>query len=386
MKREAGERQSNGSSSSSSSVPLINSQSSSYPTEQLQSGSQVEMGSGGPDPVTWEQIENSETYLVCSMYEEAASLASSILKRLSQHSEADDDELYDMLESAGMVLVQSLKQLGRTPEILNELKLSFASIPAIPVQVLLTGVCFYISEGHSLGIQEFLEVFLSGWSFVDGKCYVLVGKEYNADYTKRHDGHFVLGIDKYLEVVEVYTLNVLGTILNDVDLATSWVENAKIPEDRRQVLLRRLHSLHSIKATNASQGSFSSLLVDNYEDPSPEGRPKVKYPLNGDTAKKQAVLKLSKRLEPCLWWFRTITLKFGNTRLVISNGKIALGCLILLISYVLQRKRATLKRIVQRQALSMKNALVDLWQLAFSYQVNPLAAVQPLGAAARADQ
>lgn len=52
------------------------------------------------------------------MYEEAASLASSILKRLSENSsdfEASDDhfELYDMLESAGMVLVQSLKELGR---------------------------------------------------------------------------------------------------------------------------------------------------------------------------------------------------------------------------------------------------------------------------------
>ncbi|KAK9922676.1 hypothetical protein M0R45_031130 [Rubus argutus] len=382
MKTEVRESRSNG---SSSTEVQFGSQ------VELERVSKMEMGSKGPNPATWEEIENSESYLVCSMYEEAASLASSILKRLSEHSsdfEASDDhfELYDMLESAGMVLVQSLKELGRTPEILNELKLLFASIPAIPVQVLLTGVCFYISEGHSVGIQEFLEVFLSGWSFVDGKCYVRVGKEDYADYTKRYDGHFVLGVDKYLEVVEVYILKLLGTILNDVDLATSWVENAKIPEDTRQVLLRRLHSLHSIKATNASHGSFSSLLVDNHEDHSSEGCPNAKYPQNRDTAKKQAVLNLSKRLEPCLWWFHTITLKFGNARLVVSNGKIALGCLILLMSYVLQRKRATLKRIVQRQAMSMKNALIDLWQLAFSYQVNPLAAVQPLAAAARAGQ
>ena len=70
---------------------------------------------------------------------------------------------------------------------------------------------------------------------MDGQYYTLVGKEGDAEYTKRYNGHFVLGVDKYLEVVEVYTLNLLGTILNDVDLATSWVENAKIPEDRRQV-------------------------------------------------------------------------------------------------------------------------------------------------------
>ncbi|XP_050382649.1 protein APEM9 [Argentina anserina] len=331
----------------------------------------------GSTATTWEQIETSESYLVSSMYEEAALLASSILKQLSEHSE-DFEDRDDLLESAGMVLVQSLKQLGRTPGILNELKLVFASIPAIPVQVLLTGVCFCISEGNYSGVKEFLEVFLRGWNFVDGQYYVHVGKEDGADYTKRYNGHSVLGVDKYLEVVEVYTLNLLGTIMNDVDLATSWVENAKIPEDRRQVLLRRLHSLHSIKATKASE--------DNYEVPSPEGRPKAKYPLIRDPAQNQAVLNLSKKLEPCFWWFRTFTLKFGNMRMVLSNGKITLGCLILLISYVLQRNRANLKRIVQRQAMSIKNALVDVWQLAFSYQVNPLAAVQPLAAAARSGQ
>ena len=43
-------------------------------------------------------------------------------------------------------------------------------------------------------------------------------------------------------------------------------------------------------------------------------------------------------------------------------------------------------RIVTRQAVFMKKALVDLWQLAFSYQVNPLAAVQPLAAVTRGGQ
>lgn len=51
------------------------------------------------------------------MYEEAASLASSILKRLRNDNEGieagEDVEFYDMLESTGMVLVQSLKELGR---------------------------------------------------------------------------------------------------------------------------------------------------------------------------------------------------------------------------------------------------------------------------------
>ncbi|ONI16865.1 hypothetical protein PRUPE_3G126100 [Prunus persica] len=307
----------------------------------------------GPAAIWEEEIERSESYLVCSLYEEAASSASSILKWLSKHSEdleaGDPFELYDMLESAGMVLVQSLKQLGRTSEILNELKLLFASVPTIPVQLLLTGACFYISEGHSHGIQEFLEEFLSRWSFVNEQ-YVLVGTGENADDAEKCDGPFLLGVDKYLEVVEV--------------------------------LLRRLHSLHSVKATTSSQGSFSSLLADEAhstclkEIAVLDRYPKTKYPPNEETAKNPAVFNLSKRLEPCVWWFHTITLKFGSARVVISKGKIVLGFLILLIYYVFQRKQATLKRMLW----------VDLWQLAFSYQVNPLAAVQPLAAATRAGQ
>ena len=40
-------------------------------------------------------------------------------------------------------------------------------------------------------------------------------------------------------------------------------------------------------------------------------------------------------------------------------------------------------RTVTRQVLFLKGALVDLWKLAFSYQVNPLAAVQPLATTTR---
>lgn len=42
-----------------------------------------------------------------------------------------------------------------------------------------------------------------------------------------------------------------------------------------------------------------------------------------------------------------------------------------------------LHRVFTNKAVSIKKALVDLWQLAFSYQVNPLAAVQPLPTATR---
>lgn len=45
------------------------------------------------------------------MYEEALSLAAAILTRISQDKSSWENG--DMLEAAGMVLVQSLKELGR---------------------------------------------------------------------------------------------------------------------------------------------------------------------------------------------------------------------------------------------------------------------------------
>lgn len=121
-----------------------------------------------------------------------------------------------------------------------------------------------------------------------------------------------------------------------------------------QVLLRKLHSLHSIKATNLSQGPsilpgdshdtrFSSLKELNVPEGSRKAL-KAKYQPNQGSVAKQAVLKFSERIEPCFWWFRTFTLKFGNARLVVSNGKIFLGCLILLMCHVVRKKKALLKR------------------------------------------
>ncbi|KAK2992160.1 hypothetical protein RJ640_016933 [Escallonia rubra] len=92
----------------------------------------------------WDEIDRCESYLVCCMFDEATSLASSVVRRLRETETASEgalegSEYNDMLESAGMVLVQSLKRLGRTKDILKDLKLLFGSVTAIPVQVFLTG-------------------------------------------------------------------------------------------------------------------------------------------------------------------------------------------------------------------------------------------------------
>ncbi|WCJ28718.1 3-phosphoinositide-dependent protein kinase-1 putative [Euphorbia peplus] len=344
----------------------------------------------------WGEIDRSESFLVASMYEEAASVASSVLERISLNNVANESidalELNDMKVSAGMVFVQSLNQLDRASDILNELKVLFCSAAAVPVQVLLAGVCFQISEGSSLGVREFFEEFLSKWHFVNEKFYVFVRPNVDDNVQQELDDRDYLGIDEYMEVVEIYAVTLLGTALKDLDHAIAWVEKAGIPEERRQGLLRKLHSLYSIKMSNCSQCS-SSLPASIHElhgSSSKEfgvsdGSSKVSGNNVQPNSDKRAILRLSNRnrKEQLLWWFPSINLKIGNRRLVVTNGKIFLGCLIFLTYYVLRRKKATIKAIMRKQVMSIKKALVDLWQLTFSYQVNPLAAVQPLPNATR---
>lgn len=350
------------------------------------------MGTSSEPPI-WGDIDVCESYLVCSMYEEAASLASSVLERLRRDEgdlaggEAGDglSQLHDMLGSAGMVLVQSLKEMGRTAEILHKLRELFGSVAAIPIEVLQIGVCLQISEGFP-GVQELLEEFLSNWSCVDEKYYSPVNAEANVNCTEICDGHFVLGVDKYLEIVEIYALTLLARILGEFELAINWVEKAALPEDKRQELLRRLHSLYAIKATSLSQGPlppmpyvYETPLIGE-ENASEEYIRSVEQKSipNGGNDRKLALLKLYGQGEPCFWLFKSVNVRFGNFRLVLSNGKILLGCLMLLAYFVVRRKRSALNRYVKGQVLALKNAVVDFWRLAFSYQVNPLADFQPL--------
>jgi hypothetical protein len=101
--------------------------------------------------------------------------------------------------------------------------------------ILFVRACFQISEGSSFGVREFLEEFLSKWNCVDERYYVLVGAEANVDCMARSDRRFILGVDNYLEVVEVYAVTLLATVLHDMHLALSWVEKAALPEEKRQV-------------------------------------------------------------------------------------------------------------------------------------------------------
>ncbi|KAL3585591.1 hypothetical protein D5086_012458 [Populus alba] len=138
-----------------------------------------------------------------------------------------------------------------------------------------------IQEASSAGVREFLEEFLSNWSLVDGQHYVLVGAEVDVDVQDGCDRRCILEVDKYMEV-----------------------------------LLRRLHSLYSLKTINSSQ--VSAVVPENNHEAHYslskelngfEGSPKgleANYLRTGENNTKQTILKLSRRVDPCLWWFRSV--------------------------------------------------------------------------------
>ncbi|CAM8948914.1 unnamed protein product [Rhodiola kirilowii] len=336
------------------------------------------------DSTVWEDIELAESFLVCCMYEKALSMSSSVLRRVFDPTfpgVVEESELVEIKEAAGMVFVQSLKELGRSRDILKELVQLFGRTTAIPVEVILAGACIQISEAPS-GIQSFLEEYLDKWRCVDENHYVLKVEPTSMCYAKNSDDS--LALDKYMELVELYAVVLLGKVLNTMDVAISWVEKAEIPETKREDLLRKLHSLYSHKISNNA-----SVLQRNEQEAQISSQNGLRV-LDGSSeasktaeVSKQSILKLSSRVEHCFWFFRSVTLKFGKIRLVITTTKVLLTCLICLVVYYIKKKRQSLFRKAKKQVISVKKALADMWQLAFSYQVNPLAAVQALPAATR---
>lgn len=342
----------------------------------------------------WEEIDLSERYMVCGLFNEACSLASSQIQKLRTSSleQTPEIELSEIMESAGMVFVQSLRELGRTAELFAELKVVFGSVEAIPFQVFLTGSCIQISDGVTSNLTTIFEDFLKKWRYVDNDHYAFSNEDQNF---YKCPWQSVLDSEKYLEVVEVFAMILHGRVLRQPELAISWIEKSDLPEDKRQDMLRRLHSMHL--AANSSS-SVSPATVRTVEK-TPSGAEVFCIPtnssnhMNGHGSKlpsskvmNRPIKYLTHRSSP-FWWFSTVSLKLRGIHLVLPRGRIILvGLLMAFASYFFQRKASELRKFAWRQALLIQRALIDAWQLAFSVQVNPLAAVQQISAAPRSNR
>ncbi|XP_031476759.1 protein APEM9 isoform X3 [Nymphaea colorata] len=281
-----------------------------------------------------------------------------------------------------------------TQSILKELETLFGSIISVPVPLLLTGVCFLMSEKCLSGLQEILEEFLSSWNYVEQKsCYILrtVDKQQLS-----FEGHICssLPVEKYVEVTKVYVVSLLGVVLDNYELANVQLTKADLPEEERQALLEQLQC--ACVRTNSNSNSLldlekpqsvgrSDLAVSNTNTSPCEDRctrtietisHDVK--LEGARSPYPGLGSLFKAFRSFFLFFRAITLKLGSAHLVISHGRVMLvGAFTFAVLYIVQKKGDTFKRFAARQISGIKNAVLDAWRLAFSMQVNPLAAIQP---------
>ncbi|CAA6663621.1 unnamed protein product [Spirodela intermedia] len=342
----------------------------------------------------WEEIDLAERYLVCCMFEAASSLSRSIIQGICNSDSTaliEDAELVDIMESAGMVFVQSLKELGRTSELIPELKFLFGTVAAVPGQVFLTGACMQIAEGFSSKLKATFEEFIGKWKYVEGHAFVCLNGVKNPTSMRWP----ILSTEKYLDIVGVYAISLLGMSLNDIDLAISWTEKAELPEERRQEILRKLQSLSSSKRSSSPGATEMHRLTDKTSTLSATTTKALRgaesFSTNINTLKNpnrdassavplgSSLSSLFNRIAGSLWWFRTIRVKCGNTTLIIPQGKVLLwSSLVLVILHIFRRKQAILRRFAGSKVVAIKRALADAWQLAFSVQVNPLAAIQPI--------
>ncbi|XP_078446848.1 3-phosphoinositide-dependent protein kinase-1 [Wolffia australiana] len=338
----------------------------------------------------WEEIDLAESYLVCCKFDDASSLSRSILHRFcSSNSTAliEDSEFCDIAESAGMVFVQSQRELGRTSEIMTELNFLFGSVAWIPGTVFLTGACMQMAEGFSSDLKDTFDEFLGNWKYVEGHAFVLPNEE---RFSKSIISH-ILPIETYTDILEVYAVNVLGTLLKDINHAVSWTEKMAMPEEKRKEILSKLRCLSSVKISSSSNSvtmhkpadkTIKSLQEsDNFSKKVDSSRKPNAKTLKVETLRSQ-MFSLFNRIMGNPWWTRSVKLKFGKSTLIIPSGKVFLwGFLFLSILHFLRRKQTTLRRFTGDKIASIRRALFDAWQLAFSVQVNPLAAIQPMPSA-----
>ncbi|WVZ78631.1 hypothetical protein U9M48_026312 [Paspalum notatum var. saurae] len=346
----------------------------------------------------WKQIDDAELYLVSGSFEQAVLAALSVsdkVRTASLENACDRDEFLEVLESAGWVLVQALKELKRTSEMFVQLKAMFGSVASVPVKVFLTGATIQMAAGSISDLRPIFEEYLAKWRYTDDGVYVL-----NGGHDSSSNGFvvtYVMSAGQYFEVAELYTVTFLCIVSQESKAAISWAENADLTEQGREVLLKKLHALQSaankkpstvegVKQTAERNLSTSA----NGSTPSPHEDPPKIAPVY-DGLKKGLVKStqpstqhVTKQFDPLFWWFHSVRLKFGKFHIVLPSGKLMLLFSLLFSTlYVLRRKAAGLKRAVFQQASSLRRAFFDALQLAFSVQMNPLAAVQQVPQAPR---
>ncbi|KAJ1698209.1 hypothetical protein LUZ63_006721 [Rhynchospora breviuscula] len=382
----------------------------------------------------WEQIDVAERYSTTGKHEEAASLASAIIQKIQNsnfETPVDDMDLSDMMNSAGMLIVQSYEQLGRIRQVFVELEKLYGSIWAVPAEVFLTGANLQVKDGFKLELREILEEYLSKWEYmIDAGVYALredkTNKLSSNTLENDHKRRYFLSCEFYLEVAAIYTVKLLARSFHNIELAISWVDSADLPQDGREVrpflvfphlrsinrnrafvcnasgctgscswlkiitkaLLKKLQKLAKKQRRAAARVSTASSNEDSVETENEQSMASKGDKERKDFSRKlvqQSIQRGSDRLDTFLWWFRSIKIKIGGLQFVIPSGKLMLFfSLFFWMSFLLRKRGDVFRSLAKSKINSLKQAAFDALRLAFSVQMNPLAAVQQVPALPRA--
>ncbi|KAG8074727.1 hypothetical protein GUJ93_ZPchr0006g40599 [Zizania palustris] len=332
------------------------------------------MGTSAQGPDLWKQIDDAEHYLVSGLFERAISTTLSVSDQI--HSTAvenscDHDELLEMLELVGMVLVQAIKELKRTSEMFVQLKTVYGSVASIPLKIFITGAMMQMAEGSGSDLRPIFEEYLSKWRYTDDQVYVL-----NEVKNSSSNGVVVTSVmepEQYFEVAELYTITLLSVVSRETEIAISWTGKAELTEQHRQDLLKKLHALPSetnkrstnlwVKQSESAERNLSTLMNGStspaHEDApkslAHEDAPKSSTPAyNGSVhAVKRALpqsihpslQRVKNQFDPLFWWFHSFRIKFGKIHVVLPSGKVTFLLLLLFSTvYILRRKGARSKR------------------------------------------
>eukprot|EP00250_Pteridium_aquilinum_P024379 c28993_g1_i1 orf=685-1902(-) len=371
----------------------------------------------------WAHIDEAERHLICSQYDEAAELSATLLRELSEvqvfpghlegtHSFIDLDEVEDMIESAGMVSIQAYSESGRSSKILIDLESIFGSLAKIPSSLFLSGVCLQISAGFYAEAKVSLESFLDHWAFTSLCAESCMFKPSSEQSHKS----LCLKPKEYIQMSKLYSVQVLGKGLKTIDAAMRWVDKADIPTDIKQDLKEELKrvslgfdrkdSRDLVIHYKVTEGTAKAgACVDSFfNNPAiSEGvELKDKNLVGKQACKEDNVQSLGRTFHFCSptmkflsgWMTSSVNCSMYSSRwqkvLAVFHQKKALfsGAAMVFLLIALHKQRSKLSRVLAglgRVSMNFSRAifvmLFDFWQLAFSVQLNPLAAVQPLPSA-----
>ncbi|KAH7289655.1 hypothetical protein KP509_30G013100 [Ceratopteris richardii] len=319
----------------------------------------------------------------------------------------DELAVQDMIDAAGMVLLQVYSESGRSSLIFKDVEAIFGSIAKLPPSIFWAGMCLQISARCYSEAQLSIETFLKERTYSTLEyLYFHAFKPASRHYGKS----FGLSPERYVQIIDLYCVEVLAKGLGKLSDALQRVAETDLPAGNKQDIIKKLNKL-AVSMDRPADTSLSgypektSRDTSEYQKYFSKSRVSGSEEINSDaTSSKEVIrrfdsdssLKNIFLLSPIMDYFSGWMSSSSMNRSGVPRWKMAIvtlkqrklqfgGAAVIFIMIAIYRRRYQLSRLFHnlgkagRLVLSaIFISLRELWDVAFSVQVNPLAAVQPL--------